>query len=161
MQERLAEAIRLREVGQLEGSRHMLLELLAGAPDDPQINYQCAWVHDAAGLERDAVRFYERAIEQGLSGTDLEGALLGLGSTYRCLGKYAEAVATFQRGIASFPENRALQVFLAMALYNIGRHADAMEILLRNLVETSSDHTIARYKRAILHYADKLDDTWE
>ena len=85
-QDRLQRAIHLREAGHAEEARKILLDLVAAAPNDPQVNYQTAWVHDNLGLEREAVPFYAQAIEQGLSGADLEGALLGLGSTYRALG---------------------------------------------------------------------------
>jgi hypothetical protein len=51
-------------------------------------------------------------------------------------------------------------VFLAMALHNTGAHAQAFERLLRALAETSADASIQRYKRAILFYSDKLDQTW-
>jgi tetratricopeptide (TPR) repeat protein len=160
MNDRLAQAIRLREVGQLEEARALLLDLVAAHPDDPVVNYQCAWSHDALGLEREAVPFYERAIALGLTGDDLEGALLGLGSTYRCLGEYQKAIETLGKGAAQFPNQRSFEVFLAMALYNTGAHAEAMERLLRTLAETSADASIQRYKRAILFYSDKLDETW-
>jgi predicted Zn-dependent protease len=86
MRDRLQEAIELRSTGQAEEARSILLDLVAASPDDAQINYQAAWVHDTLGREHEAVPFYVRAIEQGLPDTDLEGALLGLGSTYRTLG---------------------------------------------------------------------------
>jgi tetratricopeptide (TPR) repeat protein len=160
MKDQLALAIRLRQEGQVEHSRELLLKLVAAHPDDPAVNYQCAWSHDTLGLEREAVPFYERAITGGLSGEDLAGVLLGLGSTYRCLGEYQRAIDTLRRGVAEFPDNRSFEVFLAMALYNVGQHAEAIEQLLRALAETSADDSIHDYKRAILFYADKLDQTW-
>jgi tetratricopeptide (TPR) repeat protein len=160
MNDRLVQAIQLREAGELEQARAMLLELVAAYPDDPVVNYQCAWSHDALGHEREAVPFYERAIALGLQGEQLAGALLGLGSTYRCLGEYQQAIETLGRGAAQFPEQRSFEVFLAMALYNAGAHAEATERLLRALAETSADASIQRYQRAILFYADKLDQTW-
>jgi predicted Zn-dependent protease len=87
--------------------------------------------------------------------------LLGLGSTYRALGEYALAEETLRQGVAEFPEDRAMQVFLAMALYKRGRHGEAMGLLLRNLAETSDDARIRRYERALLHYAPDLDSVWE
>jgi tetratricopeptide (TPR) repeat protein len=126
----------------------------------PQINYQCAWVHDLLGREHEAVPFHERAIEGGLTGEDLEGAMLGLGSTYRALGEYQRAVEALRGGTTRFPNNRAMQVFLAMALYNAGECREAVELLLRNLAETTGDEGISAYNRAILFYAGRLDDTW-
>jgi tetratricopeptide (TPR) repeat protein len=84
----LERAVYLRENGRAGEARELLLKLAAERPDDPQVNYQCAWVHDLLGREHEAVPFYERAIEEGLTGGDLEGAMLGLGSTYRALGVY-------------------------------------------------------------------------
>jgi tetratricopeptide (TPR) repeat protein len=161
MNSRVAEVIRLREAGKLEEARLLALELVAEQPDDPAVNYHCAWCHDVLGLERDAVPFYERAIARGLRDEDLEGALLGLGSTYRSLGEYQNAIETLGKGAAQFPDQRSFELFLAMALYNTGAHAQAMERLLKALAETSSDASIQRYKRAILFYSDKLDQRWD
>jgi tetratricopeptide (TPR) repeat protein len=160
MNSRLAEAISLREGGKLEQARALLLDLVAEHPDNSTVNYQCAWSHDVLGLEHEAVPFYERAIALGLGDDELEGALLGLGSTYRCLGEYQKASETLSRGATQFPGQRSFEVFLAMALYNTGAHAQAIERLLRALAETSADESIQRYKRAILFYSDKLDQIW-
>lgn len=154
----LERAIRLREQGRLDEALRVLQKPLAESPEDPKTNYEAACVHDSLGREREAIPFYERAIENGLSGKDLEEATLGLGSTYRVLGDYRKAVQILRSGVARFPENRSLQVFLSMALHNVGEHAEAMEVLLRNLAETTSDEDISRYRRAILFYADRLGE---
>jgi len=156
----LADAIRLREAGEHETARMMLLALAATHPDDAQVQYQTAWVHDNLGLEREAVPFYERALALGLAREDHCGALLGLGSTFRTLGEYTRAEETLRGGMREFPDDRAFPVFLAMTLHNQGRHTSAMELLLRALAETSDDARIQRYRRAILFYADKLDQVW-
>lgn len=67
VQGRLANAIKLRESEKHGEARQLLLELHGEFPDDPQINYQCAWIHDLLGLEREAVPFYEKAMELLLS----------------------------------------------------------------------------------------------
>ena len=85
MRDLLAEAIHLRETGRarqdqamLEEARTLLLDLAAAYPDDAEITFQTAVVHDNLGLERESIPFYVRALEQGLSGPDLEGALLDM-----------------------------------------------------------------------------------
>ena len=156
--ERLETAVRLRAAGELEESLRLLLALHLRFPDDPVVNYQCAWAHDVLGREREAVPFYVRAIERGLEGEDLCGALLGLGSTYRCIGAYDDAVRTLLRGREEFPAEREFEVFLAMAHYNRGEHAEAMRLLLTVLGQTSESPGVRRYRRAILFYADKLDE---
>ena len=155
----LERAMRLREAGELEEDGACLLKRLERNPEDPAVNYQCPWVHDRTGREREAITLYERAIERGLSGGDLEGAILSLGSSYRAVGNPPKAAEVLRGGVARFPRNRAMQVFLAMALHNLGEHERAMEILLRNLAETSSDPEIASYKRAIAFYATRLNET--
>ena len=160
LQERLASAINLRESDKHEEARHLLLELHAEFPEDPQVNYQCAWIHDLLGLEREAIPFYEKAIQSGLCGDDLKSALLGMGSTYRCIGEYRKSIETFQHALNLFPNSHEFKVFLGMAYYNIGQHSKAMELLLNSLVDTSSDEGILRYQRAIQFYSDKLNQTW-
>jgi tetratricopeptide (TPR) repeat protein len=155
----LTHAVRLRKEGRAEEARAILLELVTERPDDPQVHYQCAWVHDSLGREREAVPFYECAIADGLTGRDLEGAFVGLGSTYRSLGEFRKAIETLRQGVAWFPETRAMEVFLAMALYNVGEHHEATELLLQTLAETSADEKISAYKEAILFCAGRLDET--
>lgn len=158
---RLQEAIRIRESGDTETARTLLLQLAAEVPEDAQVYYQCAWAHDALGMEREAVPYYERALALGLRGDAGHGAFLGLGSTYRALGEYERSLATLQRGLATYPGDRALATFLAMTLYNVGQSRDAVAILLQHLAETSADEGIRRYQRAMLFYAARLDETWE
>lgn len=160
MHVRLQAAVGLREAGELEQARLSLLELAGEFPDDAQVSYQTAWVHDALGLEREAVPYYERALALGLAGEERAGALLGLGSTLRTLGDYKVAATVLRTGVAEFPERRVFEIFLAMALYNLGRHADAMQRLLLALVDTSDDASIRAYQRAIRFYSDRLDETW-
>ena len=160
LQEKLASAIKLRESGDHEEARKLLLKLHSAFPDDPQVNYHCAWIHDLLGLEREAIPFYEKAIQAGLSGDDLKSAMLGMGSTYRCIGEYQKSIETFQHALTVFPASHEFKVFLGMAYYNIREHSKAMELLLNSLTDTSSDEGILRYQRAIRFYSDKLDQTW-
>jgi len=160
IQKRLSSIIQLRESKKYEEARELLLALNAEFPNDPQVNYQCAWIHDLLGREREAVPFYEKAVETGLSGEDLQGALLGMGSTYRCIGNYPKAKETFERALEIFPDHHEFKVFLAMTLYNFGEYAKAIELLLNSLADTSNDKGILRYQRAIRFYSDKLDETW-
>jgi tetratricopeptide (TPR) repeat protein len=158
--DRLAAAVRLREAGELEAAHQALVALAAERPDQAEVQYQTAWVHDALGLEAEAVPFYERALELGLAGEDLHGALLGLGSTYRALGRYQDAERTLREGRDRFGPYGCFDVFLAMALHNLGRDAEALELLLQALAETSSDASVQRYDRAIRFYACRLDETF-
>lgn len=160
VEDRLGKAIALREQGQDAEARALLLELHTEAPDDARVSLQCAWIHDKLGLEGEAVPFYERAIASGLSGDDLNNALLGLGSTYRALGRYDDALETLSRASMQSPDDSGVRVFHAMALYNTGAAKEAVETLLTLLVETTTDPSIIRYRGALTEYAADLDRTW-
>jgi tetratricopeptide (TPR) repeat protein len=156
----LDDAIALRDAGRLDDALTRFSELVARYPDDAGVAYHAAWAHDARGLEAQAVPLYERALDLGLEGDDARGALLGLGSTYRTLGRYDEAERVLSSGITDHPGERDIEVFYAMALYNAGKPKDACELLLRLLADTTSDPSISAYRRAILLYAHDLDRTW-
>jgi tetratricopeptide (TPR) repeat protein len=153
----LARGVRLREEGSREEARELLVALAARHPDDAEIAYQTAWVHDALGLEAEAVAYYERALAgDGLSAEHRLGAYTGLGSTLRVLGRFGEALALFERGLGEFPGDPGLRTFAAMALYNEGRAREAVAGLLKLLAESD---VVGRYRPAVEYYADNLDET--
>ncbi|MGB1289105.1 MAG: tetratricopeptide repeat protein, partial [Aggregatilineales bacterium] len=143
----LTEAIAHRKSGDYEQAYQLLASLLKSTPLDADANYQMAWLHDVQGKEREAIPYYEQALENGLTGDDLRGALLGAGSTYRCLGDYEKSIATLRRGIETFPDAREFPVFLALALYNTEQHHDAMSLLLQQLLETTNSPDILRFEK--------------
>ncbi|MFJ3611827.1 tetratricopeptide repeat protein [Streptomyces hydrogenans] len=154
----LSEAVALRSGGGKEEARERLVALAARLPGDAEVAYQTAWAHDVLGLEAEAVPYYETALAgDGLTADDRRGALLGLGSTYRTLGRYEDAVTLLERAAAEFPEDGGLSAFLAMALYNTGRHHDSVRLLLKLLAATSEDPSVREYRAAIEHYARDLD----
>ncbi|WP_078380788.1 tetratricopeptide repeat protein [Sutcliffiella halmapala] len=160
MQTEIERAIKLRKEGKHQESNNLFLRLVMEYPEDAMINYQCAWSFDLLGEELEAVPYYEKAIDLGLTGKELEGAYLGLGSTYRTLGEYEKSQKVFLAGIELFPTNRALRVFYSMTLYNLKEHSSAMETLLKSLIETTTDKNILDYEKAIHFYSNKLDDVW-
>lgn len=150
-----------RARGSFEDAMNILRRELELRPEDPEVHYQMAWTHDALGKERDAVPCYEKAIQCGLQGEELKGAYLGLGSTYRCLGDYEKSAGTFRKALQAFPSDRALETFSSLTLHNQGQHEKAMEILLRQLVETSNDPEIQSYRKALTFYSTRLGETFE
>ena len=156
----LSHAARLSEQQQFEEARQYLLTAARSHPDDAEVLYRAAAVHDRLGLEAEAVHFYERCLHgAGLPDDDRRGALLGLGSTYRVLGRYADAVDTLRHGVRLYPDDGALRTFLAMALFNTGEHHEAMRLLLKLLAASSQDTSVREYRRAVDHYADDLEAT--
>ena len=161
MQIEIAKAIEMRKTGKQKESNELFIKLVDEYPEDAFINYQCAWSFDVLGLESKAVPYYETAIKLGLSGKDLEGAIIGLGSTYRTLGEYEKSREVFQKGINLYPNNEAIKVFYAMTLYNLQEHGRAMELLLNSLISTTKNVEILDYQKAIGFYSDILDQTWK
>ncbi|WP_117149131.1 tetratricopeptide repeat protein [Paraliobacillus zengyii] len=161
MELNLENGIKLRKNGKQEESNELFKKLVKEFPDNASITYHCAWSFDLLGEESKAVPFYENAINLGLSSEELEGAILKLGSTYRTLGEYQKSENTFVRGIDLFPNNKAIQVFYAMTLYNLKNQEKAMELLIKVLINTTNDEEIISYKKAIDFYSDKLDEVWK
>ncbi len=153
----VARAAQLRADGRHEQAAALLGRLTRENPSHAVAHYQMAWLLDAQGQESDAVPYYERALELGLDGDDKRGAMLGLGSTYRVLGRYTESERLLKRGADAFPGDTSFSVFRAMALYNLARHEEAMQVLLHVVAATSTDPQVLRYARAIRQYAGELD----
>lgn len=156
----LKKAIELREAGDALESCELLKTLLEKQLDSAELNYHCAWSHDVAGLEQEAVPYYEQAIALGgLTESELQGAYLGLGSTYRTIGAYQQSKELFQKAKGVFPQSNVYDVFLGMTLYNLDQHQQAMSLLLK-VISQSEDPDIAMYQKAIAYYADHLDERW-
>lgn len=145
-----------RHGGQIDHVLGLLRKLDARFPNVAEINYQLAWTCDVLGKEAEALPFYEKAVALGLPENELSGALLGLGSTLRCLGHHDRAVEVLRSGQAQFPDNPEFDVFLAMALHDLGQHAEAMKLLLTTIADTSDDPGLTTYQRAIRFHAGKL-----
>jgi tetratricopeptide (TPR) repeat protein len=109
-----------------------------------------AFAYDREGLEAEAIPHYERAIAAGLSGEDLEKALLGLGSSLRNVDRVEESVSVLEDACQRFPDHQALPVFLSFSLWSAGRRGEALALLARRLGEGSG------YERAIREYADDI-----
>ena len=149
-----------RHGGQVAGVLKRLQALDARYPNVGEIAYQIAWTHDVLGQEREALSWYEKAVALGLAPNELSGALLGLGSTLRCLGHYDRSAEVLEAAQRQFPDQREFEVFLAMTRHNQGQHRDAMRLLLTVLADTSEDVGVTAYQRAIRFYADQLDRVW-
>ncbi len=117
-------------------------------------------VFDVLEKEVEAIAYYEKAIALGLPDEDLKEAYLGLASTYRTIGDYEKSKETFMSAMEKF-DDKSLEVFYAMTLYNLEEHANSMEILLKIIADTSNDKSISAYSRAINFYADKLDKVFK
>lgn len=160
MEHQLSNAIVLRKNGKYEEAQKILIELSDKYPDNGAVLYECASVHDNLGLEHEAIPYYEKALRRGLNDQERKGALIGLGSSYRTTGNYQKAKATFEEALKAFPSEEVLYVLYALTLHNLKEHGKAIEILLKKLVTLSNHPSLKEYERAILFYADRIDEVW-
>lgn len=130
---------------------------LAIIPNSALNHYYAAWACDGLGQENRAIPHYEKAIALGLPDADLKEAYLGLGSTYRVTGNYQQAYDLLTQAVAHFPNDRALQVFYALAKYSMGDAKSALRDTLLLLTSTTQDDGILAYRKAIDFYAQDLD----
>ncbi len=157
----LKDVDKLRAKDRHEEARELLVPLASEYPTNPIVQYKTACVYDFLGLEREAVPYYHAAIENDLPDAELRAAYLGLGSTYRILGQYAESKQILLEGLTRFPEANDMKIFLAMTLYNLGENHEAVSSLLKITMDTTKDTDIKNYERAIRFYADDLDKKWD
>jgi tetratricopeptide (TPR) repeat protein len=154
--EELEAIVGARTYGQSKEILPRLKALDERHPNVAEINYQLAWTCEAVGRTADALPYYEKAVALGLPPNELSGALLGLGTTLRTLGQPARAAEVLRSGKAQFPENREFNVFLALALHDLGQHTEALQLLIETLCDTTEDPGLTAYQRAIRYAAAKL-----
>ncbi len=154
------------ELDAIVGARHggrtdHLLDLLrkldARYPNVAEINYQLAWTLESNGKPADALPFYEKAVTLGLLPNEHSNALIGLAITLRSIGNPTRAAEVLRSGQLQFPDNREFDVFLALALHDLGEHAEALRLALTTLADTAEDPGITAYQRAIRHAAGQLN----
>lgn len=110
--------------------------------------------HDRAGREEEAIPCYVEALELGLEDPWRPQALLGLGSSYRNVLRHADAVRVLSEATAEYPDDDALRVFLALALWSGGRERDAFVALANVAIDTAD---LRGYRRAASYYVDHLE----
>jgi len=116
--------------------------------------YDEACAHDRAGREAEAIPCYEEALELGLGDPWRQQALLGLGSSYRNVLRHADAIALLRDATAEYPDDAALRVFLALALWSGGREREAFALLGKVVVDTAD---LRGYRRAASMYFDHIE----
>jgi tetratricopeptide (TPR) repeat protein len=154
--EELSAIVGARAHGQAEEIFPRLQQLDAAHPNVAEINYQLAWTCDVLGRAEEALPYYEKAIALGLPPNELSGAMLGLGSTLRVIGRLDRSAKVLRSGKGQFPENPEFDVFLALTLHAQGKYAAALQLALETLCDTTEDPGLTAYQRAIRHAAAQL-----
>jgi len=139
-----------------EATLAAILALAAARPDDALGMYETAGAYDFAGREAEAEPLYRRALDAGLAEPERTRATIQLASTLRNLDRPEEAVELLRDLLAARPDDPLAadaRAFAALALFDLGLHADA----LRESLTALSPH-LRRYGRAVGAYAAELDD---
>jgi tetratricopeptide (TPR) repeat protein len=146
----------LNRSGKFEDALQAACELVGRFPDNPHAHFVLAGTLDFQDREADAVPPYQRAWELGLAGDDVPRFYVQYGSTLRNVGQFGEAVRGLQEGRARFPENAAIQAFLALALFSAGRAAEALATALSIVTSPATSPSLRGYERALREYVAAL-----
>ena len=120
-------------------------------PGDPRALFEWASAHDFVGREDQAIGLYRAALDAGLEQAARPQAWIQLGSSLRNVGELDSAIEV----LAQVPDNAmtgdASRAFLALALYDAGRFAEALHVALDALAPT-----LPMYGRTVSAYAADL-----
>ncbi|WP_043588582.1 tetratricopeptide repeat protein [Geminisphaera colitermitum] len=146
-----------RHGGQTDTLVPRLRDLDTRHPRVAEIQYQLAWTLDTLDRPADALPHYEQALALGLSDPGEHiGALIGLANCQRLTGAPARAVSTLETARLQFPDNPELLPWLALALHDAARPADALRELLELLLDTTEAPELMAQQRALRHHAARL-----
>jgi tetratricopeptide (TPR) repeat protein len=127
--------------------------LVAQFPDEARAHYELACARDRADREVEAVAAYRAAMQLGLSGDELRSAYLGLGSTLRNVGEYAESLQLLTEACARYPGYAPLRLFLALTQCSAGQERQAVIQLMDYICEHID---LDGYDRALNYYRNEL-----
>jgi tetratricopeptide (TPR) repeat protein len=156
MDSELKKAILLRSKKSYKSAEVIFKQLIEQNPKNPEYYYHYAWLNDNIGNEIFASKLYEKAIKYGLKDPELQGCLLGLGSTYRNINQPKKSLQIIKKALKLYPESLEFNVFQAMTLFDLNQKGRSIGILLELIVNTSKDKGIKKYKNAIHHYAKQF-----
>ena len=114
-----------------------------------------AYALDREGREHDAVRFYERAWQQGIPDDERRHFIVGFGSTLRNVGRADEAVALLADAVNDDPLYAPYSAFLGLALLSAGNAPAAVATMLGIVFDHAPD-ALDKYGRALNEYHQEL-----
>lgn len=128
-------------------------------PEDGAAAFDYASALDAADREAEAIPVYQRALTCALPDQTEYRARVQLGSSLRLVGEAEQAVAVHREVCAHWPDRTANRLFLALALVETSRGAQAVSEVLTVALATEGDPDINYYRRALRGYAQQLAET--
>jgi len=128
----------------------------ADAPDDAEAQFEAAVAHDRAGMEREAIRYYERVAELGVPGGIKRRFYVGYGSTLRNVGRADDAVGVLGQALADDPNYPPYSAFLALALLSAGHPREAIAAMLGCALDVALPGAFDGFERALGAYHAEL-----
>lgn len=156
MTQNLKKAVEFRSKGEFIDAENLFKLELKSNPVNPEVYYHLAWLYDKMNREIEASKKYEKALKLGIKGENLKGCLLGLGSTYRNIGKHSKALKIFEQAQKLYPKSSEFLVFKALTLFDLNQKNKSVELLLEIITKTTKDKGIETYKEAIKYYAKEI-----
>lgn len=154
MEEKLKKVSELQDRKDFEGSLELMLELLNEIPMNPYLNYRIAWTYDSLAKSRLAIPFYIASLTLGLK-EERPNAIVGLGSCYRSVGEYENALKILEDGLVEFPENRSIRMFRSILLNALEKNDETVDTLIALLKYISEDGSIQKFEKALRVCADR------
>lgn len=154
--QRFSHAIELRKKGLFDESRAVLLSLIGSEVGNGPVYLNIAWSYDNQGLEKRAMAYYIKSLEETLSEDDYFEAKFGLACTYRCLGYFKEAEPLFESLIIAYPERTEVVPFLVLCLISVEKKDYALRILLELVAKNPPTPGILAYQHTLLGYLKEL-----
>ncbi|MBO1230838.1 tetratricopeptide repeat protein [Mammaliicoccus sciuri] len=151
------EVIELRSKKEYIKAKEKMEDILSKDPNNAYYNYQMAWCLDNLGLEHEAIHYYHKSINNNLELIYLKDAYIGLGSTYRSIGKFKEAEHILNEGLTKFDDSPVLKIFLAITQYNMNNNQKSVSLLIDTLLTNVENTEIHEYKNALKFYNENLD----
>jgi predicted Zn-dependent protease len=155
--EELAAIAALRTAGDHEGAHTRALAAARAFPDDVRAVLAAGGTCDRLGFEKDAIVYYDRAVELGVPEVMKQDFTIWYGSTLRNVGRLEESVAILAEGTTTFPEDAAMRAFLSLALHSAGHETLALATMLEaGLVASHKPEGFRGYQRALANYQTEL-----
>jgi cyanophycin synthetase len=120
------------------------------------LTFELAGAHDAAGEEREAVRWYDEALALGLREPHRHRALIQKASSLRHLGELDQAAALLDDLARQRPGSAAVAAFRALVRCDAGEPRRAVGDLIEALLAHAGDADDGAYRAALHRFAREL-----
>jgi cyanophycin synthetase len=125
-------------------------------PRDPRLTFELAEAHDAAGKEREAIRWYDEALALGLREPHRHRALIQKAASLRQLGDLDQAAALLDDLARQRPGSAAVAAFRALVRCDAGESGRAVADLIEALLAHAGDADDDAYREVLHHFAREL-----